>query len=125
MIIGAIFTSIEARVNRDKSSGKINISSKPVIKNVEKRKISLPNVEEVLAVGFEFETKYEPGVGSIKFTGEVLCTEENIDEIVKEWEKKRALRNSVAIPVLNTVFRRCLTKAIEIAEELQLPPPRR
>jgi len=122
-IIGVVFNSMEARINRSKASGKIKISSKPTIKNVEKRKISLPHIEDVLVINFEFETKYEPELGSIKFTGEVLYTEENIDEVVKEWEKKQVLKDSIAVPVLNAVFRRCLTKAIEIAEELQLPPP--
>jgi len=122
-IIGVVFNSMEARINRSRASGKIKISSKPAIKNVEKRKISLPHIEDVLVINFEFETKYEPELGGIKFTGEVLYTEENIDEIVKEWEKKQVLKDSIAVPVLNAVFRRCLTKAIEIAEELQLPPP--
>jgi hypothetical protein len=122
-IIGVVFNSMEAKIDRNKSVGKINISSKPVIKNVEKRKITLPNIEEVLVIDFEFETKYEPELGSIKFTGEVLYTEENVDDIIKEWKKKQTLKDSIAVPVLNAVFRRCLTKAIEIAEELQLPPP--
>jgi hypothetical protein len=43
--------------------------------------------------------------------------------IVDEWEKNKRLPETVSLEVLNYLFRHCLLKASNLADDLQLPPP--
>ncbi len=123
-IVGVNFTKIEGHVNDQKIGAvQINVSSSPKIKNVTKKEISMGNIKSVLEMDFEFEVKYDPDVGAIKLTGQVLYHDANPDKIVKAWKEKKELDESIAVDVMNVVFRQSLTKAVVLSGDLRLPPP--
>ncbi|MBS3053721.1 MAG: hypothetical protein J4469_04430 [Candidatus Aenigmarchaeota archaeon] len=122
--IGFNINAIDAKVDpTTERRGNVNVNSSPSITSIEKRNVDFPVAKDVVAINFKFETKYEPKVGWITMEGEVLYTSDNPKEMIAKWKKEKKMEDDVAIEVLNTIFRRCLAKAIEIAAELRLPPP--
>lgn len=123
-VIGFNINAINARVETAKErKGNVNVNSSPLITGIDKKEIELSGVKDVVAINFQFETKYEPKIGEIMLEGEVLYQSSNSKEIIAKWKKEKRMDDDMAIEVLNTIFRRCLAKAIEISAELRLPPP--
>jgi len=124
-IVGFNFTKLEAE-KKDMVKGKININNNVSIKNVEEKKISLANEKQkVINFNFEFLAKYDPDVGSIKFTGEVLYmdTSSKVKEILDGWKKDKKLPKELMPIILNTVLNKCNIQALIISDQINLPPP--
>ena len=123
-IIGISFRSIEADIDIEKKhKGDININSVPTIQKIEKHELGLANLKEALAIDFKFETKYEPKIGNIAIEGRVLYQTNKIKECLEKWKKEKKLDEKLLIEILNAIFRKCLVKAVDLSNELGLPPP--
>ena len=123
-IVGLNLKNVSANVEEKKVvEGNINVNSAPTIEGVEKKTVGLPGLKDVVSINFKFETIYEPKIGEIVIKGEVLYYTEKEKEMVDKWKKEKKLDENVAAEVLNAIFRRCLTKAIDLSNELRLPPP--
>ena len=122
-VIGLNFKSIKANVNDEKTGGSIDVNSTPRIDDVEKSDRDFIGLKDVLKVSFTFETKYEPDVGEIVMKGEVLYQSDEHASILSKWKKDKKMDEHLAFDVINALFRRCLTKVIELSSELRLPPP--
>ena len=122
-IIGINFTSITAKTEDKIVDGNINVNSTPTIKNVSKKKIPIFDADDVLAIEFNFVIDYDPKIGEIVFEGDVLYKTSKAESILKSWKKEKKLDDEVTLDVLNGLLRRCMTRAIDIAMELRLPPP--
>ena len=121
-VIGMKFDSIEGRRGKEQASGEIKVNSTPRITSIKDVTIA-PFNEKALSVGFEFLTTYTPKIGEIKITGELLYTSESHEKILNEWKEKKSVPEDASIEILNHLFRHCLLKITNIAEDLQLPPP--
>ena len=121
-IIGFNFTSIEANREEDRPEGDIDINSTPTVENIRKKDLDIQGLNDVLAIEFRFVSKYQPKLGEIIIKGEVLYQTDDAKNILMMW-KERKLDNKLAVDVLNAIFKKCLTKAVAIADELNLPPP--
>jgi hypothetical protein len=124
-IVGFNFTKLEAE-KREPVKGKININNNVSIKDVEEKKIALANdKQKVLSFTFEFIAKYDPNVGSIKFTGDVLFMEESkkAKELLDGWKKDKKLPKEIMPGILNTVLNKCNIQALILSEQINLPPP--
>ncbi|MBI2075646.1 MAG: hypothetical protein HYT72_00170 [Candidatus Aenigmarchaeota archaeon] len=123
-IIGFNLNSVHAAINeKNVTADKIDINSTPRIENIERAELNFGGIKEVLSVDFSFEIKYEPSVGEIKMGGTVLYQTENAKDVLAKWKKDKQVEGAVAMDVLNAVFRKCLTKALDLSLELRLPPP--
>lgn len=122
-IIAVNLRRIEA-INSEKKADNINVNSAPSITKVRKHE-KLLGMENIVALDYTFETKYDPDVGKIIIEGDVLYSSDKANEIVKTWETSKKLDDDMAVEVLNAIFRRGLGKAIELSGELRLPPPMR
>jgi len=121
-VIGMRFLSISGKIKKP-ATNKISINSSPVIEDLEERKTGLTGLEKILAIKFSFKTKYEPNVAEIEMKGEVMYQTKEHEKLLKEWKKEKRLPKEDAVIILNAIFRRCLSKTIGMAEDLQLPPP--
>ena len=124
-IIGFNFSKIEAE-KKQLIKGKININNNVSIKNVEEKKLSLSNEKQkVLAFTFEFVAKYDPNVGSISFSGEVLSMDDSkkVKEILDGWKKDKKLPKEVMPVILNTIMSKCNIQALILSDQINLPPP--
>jgi hypothetical protein len=121
-VIGLTITSMEARREKGPAQGEIKVNSTPKISDV--KEVNVPSLhKKAIAITFEFVTNYEPKIGEVKLTGEVMYLAEKNATILSQWKKKKSLPEKVSIEVLNHLFRRCLLKASNMADDLQLPPP--
>tara|TARA_Y100000310_G_scaffold301528_1_gene338083 strand:+ start:490 stop:918 length:429 start_codon:yes stop_codon:yes gene_type:complete len=124
-IVGFNFTKIDAE-KKEPVKGKININNNVTIKNVGEKKISLANdKQKVLSFTFEFTAKYDPDVGSITITGDILYMEAaaKVKEIMDGWKKDKKLPKDMMPLILNTVLNKCNIQALILSEQINLPPP--
>ena len=122
-IIGFNFNQIIAEKN-NKITGKLNIKNDLAIKSIEQEKITLEKSEEVLKFNFEYIINYEPKVGKIAITGNILYMDEpkKIKEILDNWKKQKKLSNELAPRILNTILSKCNIKALILSQDINLPP---
>ena len=121
-IIGFKFESMEAKRNKAAAGGEIKINSSPRITSV--KEVNIPTLsKKALGLGFEFVTRYDPQIGEIKIIGEVLYLTDKNAQILKKWRDKKILPENMNVEVLNHLFRQCLLKISNLADDLQLPPP--
>jgi hypothetical protein len=122
MIIGYNFDKIEANKVKE-ISGKLDITSSAKIISVEEKEIEILNKKRVLEVEFEFLVEYKEGFGSIRMFGKLLYDGKNIKDGLKMWKKDQRLPEEIDIEIKNFLFKKCLTLAIILADELRLPSP--
>ena len=122
-IIGVNIKSINAKVDDSKFTGNVEISSSPSIESVEKKDFSFAGMKDALFIGFSFKTQYTPDVGNIQFKGEIIYQSDDTKKVLKTWREDKKLDDDVSVEVLNAIFRKCIAKAVQIAEDLRLPPP--
>jgi hypothetical protein len=121
-IIGVSYGSIEARKEGGKVQQEIKVNSTPMVTDV--KEITVPNLaRKALSIDFEFLTRYDPEFARIVIRGSVMYMAEKNKPILDEFGKNKKLPENVSLEVLNYLFRHCLLKASNLAEDLQLPPP--
>lgn len=121
-VIGIRFRSFEARREQGKVTPQIKVNSVPKITDV--KETNLPMFDKkALSVGFDFVTQYDPNIGNIKLSGEVYYLAKDNTVVMKSWKDKKAVPEDIRIDVLNHLFRACLLKIANLADDLQLPPP--
>ena len=122
-IIGITFTSISGKTVNNPVEGDVNVNSTPSIKNVSKKNIPALSMNDVVAIEFTFDINYQPKIGEITFEGEVLYKTDKAENIIKAWKKEKKIDSDVTVEILNGVLKKCMSKAIDIANELRLPLP--
>lgn len=122
-IVGLNLKTMSAHFDEKKITGNLEISSTPKIENVERRDFKFAGMNDALIINFSFKTQYQPDVAEIAFTGEVVYQTEDAKKLAKSWKENKKLDDQVTVDVFNAIFRRCLTKAVQIADDLRLPPP--
>lgn len=121
-IIGLSIKSMEAKREKGQVKGEIKVNSTPKISDI--KEVEIPTLKKkALSLNFEFLTKYEPPIGEIKLHGELVYLAEKNAPILAQWKKNKSLPENVSVEVLNHLFRRCLLKMANLADDLQLPPP--
>jgi hypothetical protein len=123
-ILASSFRSITAERKETKNAvASVNIDSTPNITSVKERDITLLEKQPTLQVEFEFETKYSPDLGTMKFVGDIIYSTKDAKTIVKGWDKDKKLPQEVDAEIKNFIFKRCLTLGINMSDQLQLPSP--
>ncbi len=103
---------------------KINISTNLKIMEVSQEKLQIHKSEDIVKFNFEFDIKYEPKAGSIVIGGHILYLEDPklIKGIVKSWKKNKTIEPKIMQQLFNTILLRCNIKALELSQEINLPP---
>jgi len=124
MIVSITINSMRAERD-EKLLGKVNVKSNPRVRDVKKGKIESIG-KDALEIDFGYTATYsgeKKDVAKIEIEGKMFFLTDEIDKIVKDWKKKKTLPEEVLIPVMNSILRKSLSRAVWLAEELQLPPP--
>ena len=123
-IVGLSFNLVEAKRDKgQKIRAEIKVNSVPRITEMKEVTLSSLGNKKVLSLGFEFVTSYDPRVGEIKLGGDLLYLTDDNKKLLKQWDKEKKLPEKPSLEILNYLFRRCLLKVSNIAEDLQLPAP--
>ncbi len=119
MKVNLKYTSLEVSKSSE-PAGHVEINNNSSITSVE-------SVDGKVAVGFAFTSTYEPNVGAIRITGKLTVDDspENVERAVKEWEAsgRKNLPADIAENIHNSIIYSCVTEAVILAREIQLPPP--
>ena len=124
-IVGFNFTKIDAE-KKESVKGKININNNVSIKEVEEKDLSLGNQKQkVLSFTFEFISKYDPDIGSIRLIGDVLFMDDakKAKETLDGWKKDKRLPKEIMTGILNAILNKCNVQALILSEQINLPPP--
>lgn len=123
-VVGVILNSIEAKRTGDFSKG-VKINNKVTTTNLKEEEI--PGISKSgVVIDFKFNSNYESdgkNVAEIIINGNVYYVGDDAKTIIKFWEKYKNIPEEPHVEILNTVFRKCITRAITISEDIQLPPP--
>ncbi|MDY6765822.1 MAG: hypothetical protein SVW77_00485 [Candidatus Nanohaloarchaea archaeon] len=122
MIVGFSIDSIDAEKHGMKG-GETNINYSSSITDVEKADVASID-EEIARVSFEFGLAYQQSgdeVAEMSFTGNVLW--QGDDGLVDAWEDDESVDEDVGAAITNHIYRKCLTRAVGMADALELPSP--
>jgi len=120
-IVGFKFNEISAKSGKEASSGEISVSiGLPKIINISMKRIG---GLEILSFEFEFSLEYANIDSKVTMKGEVFYEGDDKDEILKQWESEKKIKDDILLPVLNFAFKKCIAKAMNLAEDLRLPYP--
>ncbi len=125
-VIGVNLRSISSNRGKD-IGGNLKVNNTPRIKEVDLKKVGSLD-KEALSIDFEYSCEYnkedsEEPVAEIKMGGEVIFMVEDPEGILEDWKEDKDLPDEVVVPTINSIMRKSLTKAIDISESLQIPPP--
>jgi len=98
--------------------GELKIAPGINIKNIEKSESS----KEILSIEFIFSIDYN-GLGKIDLDGKLFLAVDSktMKETVEGWKNKK-LDNEINLIILNIIMQKASLKALELEEELNLPP---
>ncbi len=126
VIIGFSFTKFNVE-RKGIATGKLNISNNVIIKDVEEKQLNLGGKEKQdgLIFTFEFSSNYEPNIGSIALTGEVVSIEDPkvVKDIVKGWKKDKKVDPAFIKNIMNNVLAKCTVQALILSQDINLPSP--
>lgn len=83
----------------------------------------LKTKEEILGITFEHTITYNPGIAKLSFTGNILLEVDSslAREIIKKWKDKQ-IPEKFRLSLFNAILKKSSLKALQIEEELNLPP---
>lgn len=123
MIVGFSISSMEAEKSAAKQ-GDMNVNYSSSIEDVEEAEV--PAIDETVArVSYELDITYsqdDTQVAEMGFEGTVLW-QQDAEDLIEGWDEDGALPEDVGAAITNHVFRKCLTRAVSMADALDLPSP--
>ena len=125
-IIGFNFTKMLIEKKDIKNTGKVKVSNNVAIKNVNESGIKISSDDQIsLKFDFEFVSKYEPELGSVKLEGNVITLEKKDDgqKIIDEWEKSKKIGSDSMKRILNTILAKANVQALILTRDVNLPSP--
>lgn len=126
MIVGFVIDSLSAKRNdiAVPRGQEIGVNTTPTITSLDA--VDTIGKKDAVKFAYSFECKYSPSIGEMTFEGNVLWrgeSGEDVASVVEKWDKEKRIDEHISLEIMNTILRRCLSKAITIADELRLPPP--
>lgn len=124
MIVGFNIDSLSADKKEGAAQGQLQVNYNPVIESVESATVNAFD-DEVAKIDFTFNVNYNIGdqvAANIVLEGNVLW-KGGTDEIVEAWEEDSELPEEIQAPLMNDMYRKCLSQAVGIADTLSLLPP--
>jgi len=123
MIVGFNIDSLEGS-KTEGAQGDLQVHYSPTIKNVEEATVSAFD-DKVAKIDFTFQVNYNAGgetAATIELEGNVLWKGQ-LDDIMDEWEENEVLPEEVNVPLMNDLYRKCLSQSVGVADTLGLLPP--
>ena len=121
--VGFKFNKMSAE-KKNVSEQNIRIENNVGIINVEESSVLDPK-KSLLRFDFVFTCKYEPGLGNIELSGELVeMFEKDLStKVLESWKNEKRLHQEIMAKILNSVLTRANIEAIIISRELGLPSP--
>ncbi len=128
------FNLIKILAKRELTYKRSAINTNIEFTNIEKESLPVLKDDEAIKISFKFDITYgdqektpdkkekEEKQAEISFEGIIIlsATKDEAKEYIKNWKKKEVPQES-AIPLYNTILKRCSIKALQLEEDLNLP----
>lgn len=104
--------------------GDVNVNYSSNLTDVEEASVSSLD-DPVARISFELDLTYtsnDAEVAEMGFEGNVLW-QRNAEDVISSWEESGEIDQDVAASVTNHIYRKCLTRAVGMADALDLPSP--
>lgn len=124
MIVGFSINKLEANREKDAGQGNIEVNYAPELKSVGERDVAAFE-DKIAAISFSFVitfSKEKEEFAKISLAGEVLW-KGKVEEIVDSWQENETLPGEMYESFMNSLYRRCLKRAVSTTETLNLPSP--
>ncbi len=126
-VIGFNLTKVLAERSPNFTRSAINTNIE--FSNVEKEKVDLLKDAEAVKISFKFSIIYEDREKKDKKNGEVSCegvivlstSKEEAKDFHKSWKKKEVPKDTM-IPLYNVILKKCSVNALQLEDDLNLPP---
>jgi len=115
------FRYIKLNIERnDDNKAELKITPNINIQSIEK--IKTEQKQEIIQILFNFNIDYS-GLGKIEISGKMLLAMDLklSKTILNDWKSKK-LDNNVNLVILNIIMQKASIKALELEEEIGLPP---
>lgn len=123
-IIGFSFSKLTAEHKKTVKTGvKINTNIK--IDSVAKTKLAFDDKRTAIKSTFTYSVVYDPEVGSIDISGEVLSMHEkkDADLLLAGWEKDKSLPPAAMNMFLSHIMQKSSMQALIVSKDVGLPSP--
>ena len=124
MIVGFNVDSLNAEKKKGVPKGNLQVNYSPKIKSVEKASVRSFD-DEVARINFSFAVNYNVGDqtgATIELEGNVLWNGD-VDELIEHYEEEGSLPEEVRVPLMNDLYRKCISQSVGVADTLGLLPP--
>ncbi|MHC1605001.1 MAG: hypothetical protein ACXQTP_03420 [Candidatus Methanofastidiosia archaeon] len=126
-VYGMRIDRVEAsRNNQVKIEDSVRIGSAPRILSLSETQVTSGTGKiNVLEVAFEYQTNYDPAIGSIRVDGAVIYQEgeEKRKKIVSMWKEEKKFSQDFSTEILTHLTQRTMLISMHLARELGLPSP--
>jgi hypothetical protein len=125
-VVGISINKVEAK-REENGAGNVSVKNNTALTDI--KEVELSSIKtKGLAISFEFKVEYhnqstKKDFATILIGGDVLYISDKHDEVLNGWKKSKKAPDEIGLEVINNVLRRCITKALVLAEDVQLPPP--
>lgn len=122
-ILGFNYTKISAE-RLEKLEKTEKVSQKLNFTNVDKEDSQLMKDSSILRVTFSYELIYEPNNVKILLEGFIFVHSdvETVKKAIQSWKKKKEVPEEIHFAILRTTLNKCGLKALNLEEELGIPP---
>ncbi|MFB6208761.1 MAG: hypothetical protein ABEJ56_01335 [Candidatus Nanohaloarchaea archaeon] len=124
MIVGFNVDSLNAERKEGGSGGDLKVNYNPEITEIEEAEVSAMD-DKVAKINFEFTVSYDVGdhtEAEIVLEGNILW-KGHLEEIIEEWDENEELPDEIEAPLMNDLYRKCISQSVGIADTLNLLPP--
>lgn len=113
------YTKINVERN-DESKGELKITPNINIQSIDKLKSE--SKQEILEIKFNFGIDYS-SLGKIELAGKMLLSADSktVKDALEGWKNKK-LDNNFNMIILNVIMQKASIKALQLEEEMNLPP---
>ncbi|MFH1592933.1 MAG: hypothetical protein ABIB47_06220 [Candidatus Woesearchaeota archaeon] len=126
-IVGFNLTNLQAQKTKplESKEKELKIQSKLGITAVKEEKLPTGKTKtDGLRFDFEFKLDYQPGIAKIAIEGFMYYMDDPkiLKEITDQWKKEKNIPLDVKTQLLNTVVLRASIKALQLEQEINVPP---
>jgi hypothetical protein len=122
-VVGGNFKRILVKKNKDVVSP-IKINTNIEIKDIRQTELDFFKGKDLFTFDYLFKIVYEPDFAEIEFEGGILILIEDqtiLKDILKEWKNKQ-VPEDIKFVLMNIIFNKCNLKALQLEEDVGLPP---
>ncbi|MDY6769955.1 MAG: hypothetical protein SVU88_03200 [Candidatus Nanohaloarchaea archaeon] len=124
MIVGFSIDRMDAQKD-GLQGGETDINYSSGLTDVEDAEVASLD-ETVARISFELALQYQQDgddVADMSFEGSVLWRGDDAEDLIEQYEEDEDIDDEVAAQVTNHIYRKCLTRAVGMADALELPSP--